>query len=277
MFTYPLHSGYDRIACFLRRLRFLLLIFWVVFVSYVSFGILWDSQKMRNSIISSQYFTISDGINHYLDCPSDDFYFISSLFPEESEPDLVEKKNRTNAKAKAFEILLQGSLCLYPSVSNFPLSIYRDNSSLAISPEFFVLNDIDRKQFFETEPMVQHVILALAVPEYTNLLRFFQMGNDWGQWYKIIETITNEYPQPGGKGKNISIQNELVIDSNELKRFKYSANSIAASGLGARHGFNGQRASGAINPMDEDEAYRFVVEIVHSYAQEKVNKYKNWR
>lgn len=249
-------------------------------MEYIEFDIHWDLQRLRNGFRSSAYFSVSGGINHMLDCPSDDFYFTSIFFPKETAASralLAAEKEKTNAKVKYFEMLLQGSLAMYASNDAWPLSILRENQAINVNPCAFNLESIDRREFSATEPFVQHAILALGVKEYASLLLFFQRGSTWGEWYKVMENITNEYPQRKKKNSSVSTPENLIFDSKELERFRYTANNPIVSGLNARHGGEGRGMSSRVQPMTESEGHEFIKKMTLAYAYDKAKKYLGWR
>lgn len=248
-------------------------------MDYVKFDIKWNSVYLRDGVRSSEYFCFGGGYNDYLDCYDDSFYFTSILFPEEVAAGGVSKSALeldTNGKVKYIELLLHGALsmlCLDPSR---PISILRNDRKINLAPIPFNLDFIYRKHFNDTEEVFAHALLALAVESYSRILLYFQKGNNWVEWYKVVETIIGEYPQYNQKNSSVTTPKELIVDANELKRFNYTANNPLVSGANARHGHNGQKASRSLQPMTIVEGHAFVNKLVIAYANEKIKQYKNW-
>ncbi len=244
----------------------------------VSFFIDWSPQHLRHGFKKSDYFAVFGGIDEVHDCPNNDFYFMSKLFPKEPLVDGREDKiavAQTNRKAKFFELLLQGSLAMH-SLESWPLSIGRGDSGLFVDPLAFQVSTLDERQFRATESLARHAVLATAVPDYAYLLLTLQMGNNWSNWFKVVESIASEYPSPTKKVPGASPPNALRLGEDERKRFDYTANNPNVSGLQSRHGRNGWGTASKIKPMTFEEGHGLVRRLMLGYAEQKCSEFEHW-
>lgn len=81
-------------------------------------------------------------------------------------------------------------------------------------------------------------------------------SDDWGQLYKVWETINNltEFT-------NI----EIVVDGSLLNRFRNSANNFSITGINSRHGYSNR--IGGKRVLSYDEALAFVLKMSKNYLE----------
>lgn len=86
---------------------------------------------------------------------------------------------------------------------------------------------------------------------------------DWAGLYRVLEVIEEDL------GKTVSATGWTTEDERE--RFRYSANSRAASGDAARHGRDG-RPSHRLTPMSIRDGQEFVDEVLRRWIRKKLEE-----
>ena len=102
----------------------------------------------------------------------------------------------------------------------------------------------------------QQLLTASRTTEYLHAATLLWVPTDptWGQLYRIVEELTQHLGMTPAKAR--------LCSKNELKRFKRTANSADASGLGARHRTG--KGEPPKNPMTLEEAATFVKGLLES-------------
>ncbi|MEM9653504.1 MAG: hypothetical protein AAGA65_15520 [Actinomycetota bacterium] len=78
----------------------------------------------------------------------------------------------------------------------------------------------------------------------------------WAELYKVKDNISGHYGGP----KNLPF--DLTDDPADWTRFNQSANSWEISGPAGRHGMRNEQPQDAVDPMELDEARRFIRTVV---------------
>ena len=227
-----------------------------------------DSQEFRQraSEIGSYYFNIYGGVDHWLDCPNDDFKMTTLFCEDETDPDV--------AWQVGYELI-----SLFNGVSILFSKGYRKASILKLlykeSPVDFVPNRgvaallgkppvsqvrISKEYENGSKSCIKFPLMHLATEnrDVYFILKYLDMESSWTTYYKLMEAI-----ETFAKEKNI----DLSISKKERKLFTNTANNFSLSGFDSRHGFKEATKQNSTQSMSIDEGYGFVTSMAKAYLQ----------
>lgn len=239
------------------------------------------SRSLADNSTITKYFDITGGINHYLDCPNDDFRLNSAIFNYADDNSLMcqlsyELIGIFNSIHKVF---------CFEDFRRFPLRIkefYLEDTIVTLERKDtrFWINDFSHDKIeliknIESEildlkdsTIFCFLLMSLIREDIYIILKYIDgidsNSDDWSQLYKILETIENL------KGiTNI----EIEIDDALRNKFKSSANNFSISGINSRHGFSSNLGGKRI--LSYDEALSFVLGIAKKYFNTLLTKINN--
>lgn len=197
-----------------------------------------DSQEFRQraSEIGSYYFNIYGGVDHWLDCPNDDFRMTTLFCENETDPDL--------AWQVGYELvsLFNGASILfskgYRKISIFkllykesPVDFVPDRGTAALLGKPPVSQAKISKEYENgSKSCIKFPLMHLATEntDVHSILKYLDMESSWTTYYKLMEAI-----ETFAKEKSI----ELGTSKKERKSFTNTANNFSLSGFDSRHGF----------------------------------------
>jgi hypothetical protein len=234
-----------------------------------------DSRDLRHFSergVSTKYFHIWGGIDHHNDCPSDFFSFNSIYFENEDDENLIwqvayELVSLFNGAAKLhwreYRPLSIHRLLLNDIPLNFrepmtPLSLLRRPS---ISPNRW---SEEMGRALQSSVRMGLIILATENEDVYMLLKQFEMGSSWVDYYRIMETIDSHARIKG-----------IAIGENKKEResFTFTANNYSLTGFDSRHGFKDKVKSSKLPVMKIEQAHDFVSRMCKSYLQQAYPQY----
>lgn len=227
-----------------------------------------DSQEFRQraSERGSLYFNIYGGVDHWLDCPNDDFRVTTLFCENETDPDVVWQMgyelislfngasillNQKYLKASIFKLLYKKSTVPFVSNRGVPALLGRPPVDQSIINEEYENGSKSSIKF----PLVH---LATENRDVYFILKYLDMEANWTSYYKLMEAI-----ETFAKEKSI----DLGTSKKERLSFTNTANNFSLSGFDSRHGFKEVTKKNNTESMSIDEAYGFVTSMAKVYIQ----------
>lgn len=221
----------------------------------------------------NKYFNISGGIDHWLDCPNDDFRLQSIFLDDVEDTELAWQVglelaslyngaqtiiNKNAPKIKLDELLNYGNNARVPKPNKINVM------SLLSSPS--TMNNDEIREEFE-KSLIQDIRVALVNlaterEDVYLILKYFDLGHDWSSYYKILESIEAFMKFTGIK---------IEIDKVARKTFTNTANNYQFSGIESRHGFKKTIKKNKTPSMSLEEAHDFLSKIAKQYLNEVLN------
>ena len=227
-----------------------------------------DPQEFRQlaSEIGSYYFNIYGGVDHWLDCPNDDFRMTTLFCESETDPEVVWQVgyelislfngasilfSKGYRKASIFKLLYKES----------PVDFVPNRGAAAllgkppVSPER-IAEEYENGSKSSIKFPLMH--LATENRDVYFILKYLDMDSSWTTYYKLmesIETFANE--------KNI----DLGTSTKKRKSFKNTANNFSLSEFDSRHGFKEATKQNNTQSMSIDEGYEFVTSMAKVYLK----------
>lgn len=227
-----------------------------------------DPNELRQhaSEVGSFYFNIYGGVDHWLDCPNDDFRMTTIYCEGETDPDVVWQIgyelislfngasilfDKSYRKASIFKLLHQEKPVNYVAQRGVaallgmpPVSQHRINEELQNGAKSSI-------KF----PLIH---LATENQDVYFILKYLDMEASWTTYYKLMEAV-----ETFAKNKGI----DLETVKNTRKIFTNTANNFSLSGFDSRHGFKEVTKQNNTNAMSIDEAYEFVTSMAKTYLK----------
>ncbi|MGK0547887.1 hypothetical protein ACSEE7_20565 [Halomonas cupida] len=228
--------------------------------------------NMNDSLSRTDYFRLYGGINHWLDCQDDNFFFDSLYFDGEDDSYAVWQT--------AYELidLLNGAITLYRKefYKIRPKSVNLKNREVKYCTNDKLQGLLGRPNISAEEHHIQlesslrefkplgWLVLATERKDVYMILKLLNLENGWVTYYKILETI-----------ESCCRENEfsIDIDTKTRKKFTNTANNFSISSFDSRHGFKEIVKENKTPAMNLDEAYEFIVELCKSYINMAYNNH----
>jgi len=229
-----------------------------------------DTQDFRQRVSkpSSFYFNIYGGVDHWLDCPNDDFRMTSIYCDNETDPQVVWQIG--------YELisLFNGASILisknYRKVSIFKLQHKESEVDFCPQKNISALlgkPSVNQRRISEAFNNVAISDIQLALIHFATenqdvyfLLKYLGMGSSWTTYYKLMEAV-----ETFAKDKNI----DLETVNNSRKAFTNTANNFSLSGFDSRHGFKEKVNQNNTKSMSIDEGYNFVTSMIKIYLNKE--------
>jgi len=215
---------------------------------------------------STAYFNIYGGVDHWLDCPNDDFRMTTMYCEGEDEPGTAwQIGHELISFFNGASILFNKD---YRKISIFRLlhneaqmehEPQRGTTALMGKPAFPELRiAAEYKNAKNASIKLQLLHLATENKDVYFILKYFDMESGWGTYYKLLEAIEHF-----AKEKDI----DLNTAEADRKSFTNTANNFSLSGFDARHGFKEVTKQNKTPAMTIDGAYEFVSGIAKRYLK----------
>jgi len=225
-----------------------------------------DSQDFRElaSRRGSFYFNIYGGVDHWNDCPNDDFRMTTLYCQNESDPNVIWQigyelvslfngasilLDKNARKTSIFRVLHNEKQVEYFSQNGTPALLGKPPfNQYRINEEF--QNGAKSSRKF---PLIH---LATENKDVYFILRYLTMEPSWTNYYKLMEAV-----EEFAAIKNI----ELNLDKAKRKSLTNTANNFSLSGFDSRHGFKEELKKNNTASMTLEEAYFFVTGVTKSF------------
>lgn len=213
------------------------------------------------------YFSIYGGVDHWLDCPNDDFRMASIYCEGEIDSgaawqighELISIFNgagvlfsRDYHKASIFRLL--------HIEKEVPYEPHRGATALLGRPPFpeaRLTDDFNNAKKNNIKLQLLHLATenkdAYFIPKYLDM----ELG--WSTYYKLLEAI-----EDFAKNKGIN----LNTNGAQKKSFTNTANNFSLSGFDSRHGFIEITKKNNTAAMTIAEAYEFISKMAKQYLKE---------
>lgn len=227
-----------------------------------------DTQEFRQkaSEAGSFYFRIYGGVDHWLDCPNDDFRMTTIYSEGETDPNNVWQIgyelislyngasvlfNKNYRKASIFRLLYQEKQVNY--------SPQRNDYALLGKP-------LARQHHFNKEltngaaSCIKFALIQLATEnqDVYSILKYLDREASSTTYYKLMEAV-----ETFAKNKEI----ELDTTTKKRKIFTNTANNFSLSGFDSRHGFKETMKQNNTDSMSLDEGYEFVTSMTMDFLK----------
>jgi hypothetical protein len=223
--------------------------------------------RQLSSQACSLYFNMYGGVDHWLDCPNDDFRMTSLYCEGESTPEVVWQLG--------YELvsLFNGASILF-SKNYIKTSIFKllhnempvhyvspeGASALLGKPSGFNQQRIDQEYENGSKSTIKFPLIHLATEnkDIYFILKYLDMSESWTTYYKLMEAV-----ETFAKEKDIDL--ETVND--QRKAFTNTSNNFSLSGFDSRHGFKEVTKRNNTSAMSIDEGYNFVSKMAKIYIK----------
>lgn len=231
-----------------------------------------DLCGLTNQPGSADFFRIWGGIDHWHDCPSDEYSFNSSYFAQQNDPlHLIsvahELVNLFNSAAELFEqnypkqrisgVYYKGRQVM---LRELPLGCGL-LGRLPVSPRLW---NESMRQALLSGARLPIVLLAAENEDVQQILRFLALPADWGNYYKLLETVET-YAERNGK--------PFPKKSAARKVFTNNANNHSVVGIGARHGIQEEGRPNPVSRMTLEQAHVFISGVCKLYLNTFYGEY----
>lgn len=229
-----------------------------------------DTQEFRELARNqgTSYFRIYGGIDHWLDCPNDDFRMTTAFCEGETDASIVWQIgyelislfngasvlfSRKYRKAEIFRVLNHEQQTSYVGKVFNPGLLGRPAmSKQQVEDEF--------RKGLESSIKLGLLHLATENQDVYFILKYLDMSADWSTYYKLMEAI-----EVFAKDNGI----DLETKTSDRKAFTNTANNFSLSGFDSRHGFKQVAKSNNTASMTIDEGYSFVTSMAKTYLQKR--------
>lgn len=228
-----------------------------------------DTQEFRqfSNQPCSAYFNIYGGVDHWLDCPNDDFRMNTLYCEGETENSMVWQIG--------YELisLFNGASILF-DMDHRKASIFRlrhkekevpyvpplGSPGLFGKPPFPQAR-LDQEFVNAQQSSVKFQLIHLATEnqDVYFILKYLDLESGWGSYYKLLEAIEHFATE-----KNI----DLGTDNAKKKSFTNTANNYSLSGFDSRHGFKEVTKKNNTPSMRINEGHEFVTNVAKKYLRE---------
>jgi hypothetical protein len=225
-----------------------------------------DTQEFRGLVSQpgTKLFNVYGGVDHWHDCPSDDFR-MTTLFSEgESDPNVVwqvgyellslfngasllyQKEYR---KASIHKLLHNECEIAHVAPKGSSALLGRPNCSPQLLKE--ELTNAKRSSI-----KFQLIHLATENKDVYFILKYLDMEAGWVTYYKLLEAIEHF-------AKNSSV--DLGIEESSRRSFTNTANNFSLSGFDSRHGFKELTKKNNTAAMTIYEGHKFITDLAQKY------------
>ncbi|MEN3812004.1 hypothetical protein ABH309_05285 [Chromobacterium piscinae] len=225
-----------------------------------------DPHELRQftSQIGSRYFHVYGGIDHWNDCPNEDFR-MTTLYCQD-----IDDINTAWQTGHELVGLFNGASHLF-SKEFWKLSIHRllhkekeihyiapTNQAALLGPAPFDQETINME--FKNGKAASHKIalihLATENKDAYFILKYFQMPGDWSTYYKLMEAI-----ESFAKEKSVDLKTNKAVQ----KSFTNTANNFSLAGFDSRHGFKDLVKLNKTPVMTIEQGHAFVSQMAKTY------------
>lgn len=212
----------------------------------------------------SGYLKISGGIDHWNDCPSDDFRMTTMFAQGETDAYTVwqlghELLSLFNGASEIYQMNAP-KLSIHQLHYQGVQQIYSPPNEVValLGRPDFAPGRINEEFARACQFSIKHTLVHLATVERDVLyiLKYLNMAPGWVTYYKLIEAV-----ESFAKARGI----DLGTVKKDREAFTNTANNFSLSGFDARHGFREVVKENKTRSMDLAEAHAFVTLMVKTF------------
>ncbi|MEA5449256.1 hypothetical protein VB780_11795 [Leptolyngbya sp. CCNP1308] len=228
-----------------------------------------DTQEFRQLATKprSYYFNIYGGVDHWLDCPNDDFRMTTFYCDNETDSrvvwqighELISLFNgasilfdKNHRKASVYKLLYQGN-----SVDFVP----REGVSALLGKPLVHQHLIDESLRNGASSSIKFPLIHLATEkkDVYFILKYLDMEGSWTTYYKLMEAV-----------ETFAAQKHIYLGTVRAVKiaFTNTANNFSLSGFDSRHGFKEITKQNNTKSMLLNEGYEFVTYMAKIYLKE---------
>ncbi len=227
-----------------------------------------DTQEFRSLVYQpgTKLFNVYGGVDHWHDCPSDDFRMTTLYNEGESDPNVVwqvgyELLSLFNGasllfqneymKASIHKLLHKECEIAYAAPKASSALLGRPNCS----PQYLSKELANAKR---SSVKFQLIHLAVENQDVYFILKYLDMEAGWVTYYKLLEAIE-------GFAKTSSV--DLEIEESSRRSFTNTANNFSLSGFDSRHGFKELMKKNNTAAMTISEGHKFITDLARKYLK----------
>lgn len=225
-----------------------------------------NAQEFRNftSERGTALFNIYGGIDHWLDCPNDDFRMTTLYCEGETDPhvvwqvgyELVGLFNGASALLKKNHRQISIHRLLHKS-RDVPYVPPQGSKALLGKPSFpaqQLHEEFENSKKSDIRLRLLH--LATENEDAYFILKYLEMESGWVTYYKLLEAVEHF-------AEKASV--DLKTVESKRKAFTNTANNFSLSGFDSRHGFKEVTKKNNTPSMSLGEAHEFVTGVAKKY------------
>ncbi len=233
---------------------------------YWEFLIGGGSQDLRefSTGIRNPYFSVYGGVDHWNDCPNDDFRMKTIYCHNEDDPRIVWQIG--------YELisLFNGAACMLNK--NFRklfiervlhkekhVEFYTRTQVAALLGKPNLSQDQIKAELENVKSYDKRLWLLNLATENQDIyliLKYFDMEGSWLTYYKLLETLETFESEKG-----IDLKTNKTIKEH----FKLTANNFSMTGFDSRHGFKKLQKKIKKSSMSIEEAHTFIADMAKKY------------
>ena len=215
----------------------------------------------------SFYFNIYGGVDHWLDCPNDDFRMTSLYCEGESNPEVIwqlgyELVSLFNGASILFSKNYRKTSIIELLHNEIPVNYVSPNGGCALlgKPSGFNQQRIDKEYENGSKSKIKFPLIHLATEnkDIYFILKYLDMSESWTTYYKLMESV-----ETFAKDKGI----KLETVEEQRTAFTNTSNNFSLSGFDSRHGFKEVIKQNNTSIMSIDEGYNFVSKMAKIYIK----------
>ena len=231
-----------------------------------------DLRQLSKAGISTDYFRIWGGIDHWHDCLNDHFSFNSLYFENEQDSEIVWQVSYELVSLfnGASELFWQDYRKLSIHGINFqekPVEFSAKISASgllqrpAISPR---KRDDELMKALNASPRLGLVVLATEHHDVYMILKYLDLDRGWANYYKLMETVDS----------HAALKKLQLVDvPADRKAFTNTANNFSLAGFDSRHGFKQIVKANKTPAMKLEEAHVYITGLCKRYLQTAYPEY----
>lgn len=217
----------------------------------------------------SYYFNIYGGVDHWLDCPNDDFRMTSIYCEGEDDPSVIwqighELVSLFNGASILFSENYRKASIFKLAHNDAIVDFIPPSGNAALLGRAAGVDAGRLAEEYENgkRATIKFALLHLATEneDVYFILKYLDMPLDWVTLYKLLEAVETF------AGSN-SI--DLKQSKSQRKSFTNTANNFSLSGFDSRHGFKDLTKKNNTSAMSISEGYEFVVNLSKKYLKAK--------
>ena len=227
-----------------------------------------DTQEFRSLVCEpgTKLFHLYGGVDHWLDCPSDDFRMTTLYCEGETDPDVVwqvgyELLSLFNGASVLFYKDFQKASIykLLHLEREVPYEAPKGSSALLGSPSCSA-EQLEEEFANAKRSSIKFRLVHLATEneDVYFILKYLDMEAGWVTYYKLLEAIEHF-------AQKASV--DLGIEDGKRRSFTNTANNFSLSGFDSRHGFKELTKKNNTASMTIREGHEFITGVAKKYLK----------